>query len=112
MSGNFFTFCILFIAVLLETFGTALLYKSDQFTKLWPTLGMAGCYGASFFLLSLTLKSIPVGIAYSIWSALGIVLISLFGWLFFKQTLDFPALIGIVLITTGVVVINLFSNSL
>jgi small multidrug resistance pump len=72
---------------------------------------MAVCYGASFFFLSLVLRTLPVGIAYAIWSGLGIVLISMVGVFWFKQPLDFPALAGLGLIIAGVVVVNLFSKS-
>ena len=69
------------------------------------------CYGAAFYFLSLTLRTIPLGIAYAIWSALGIVLVSLIGLVVFGQKLDLPAVIGLGLIVAGVVVVNLFSNS-
>ena len=97
---------------MLEVIGTTLLQKSAQFTRLWPTLGMAACYLGAFWFLSLTLRTVPVGLAYAIWSGLGIVLISLIGWRVFGQALDPPAMIGIGLIIAGVVVINLFSKSM
>ncbi|MGO6903794.1 SMR family transporter, partial [Rhizobium ruizarguesonis] len=84
---------------------------SQQFTRIGPTALVVACYAAAFYCLSLTLKSIPVGIAYAIWSALGIVLISSVGLVFFKQRLDLPAIAGLGLIITGVVVVNLFSKS-
>ena len=99
-------------AIVLEVIGTTLLQKSAQFTRLWPTLGMAVCYLGSFWLLSLTLRTIPVGLAYAIWSGLGIVLISLIGWRVFGQALDLPAMIGLALIIAGVMVVNLFSKSM
>lgn len=70
------------------------------------------CYGASFFLLSLALRTLPVGIAYAIWSGLGIVLITLVGFFWFKQALDAPAVLGLGLILAGVVIVNVFSKSL
>ena len=73
---------------------------------------MAVCYLGSFWLLSLTLRTIPVGLAYAIWSGLGIVLISLIGWRVFGQALDLPAMIGLALIIAGVMVVNLFSKSM
>ena len=97
--------------IMFEVVGTSLLQASNQFTKPLPTLGMAICYGAAFFLLSHTLKSIPVGIAYAIWSGLGVVLISLIGLVAFKQKLDLPAIVGLIMIVGGVVVINLFSKA-
>jgi small multidrug resistance pump len=99
------------LAIGLEVVGTSLLQRSAQFTRLWPTLGMAICYIASFYLLSLSLRVLPLGIAYAIWSALGIVLIALIGLLVFGQKLDLPAVIGLALIVAGVVVVNLFSKT-
>lgn len=99
------------IAILAEVAGTLSLKASDGFTRLVPSLGVVLGYGLAFFLLSLTLKAIPVGIAYAIWSGVGIVLVSLLGWLFFRQSLDGPALIGIGLILAGVAVLNLFSKA-
>ncbi len=68
-------------------------------------------YGAAFYFLSLTLRTIPVGVAYAVWSGIGIVLISLIGWIVYRQSLDVPTIIGIALILAGVVVINLLSKS-
>jgi small multidrug resistance pump len=102
---------LLFAAIVLEVIGTTALQLSQQFTRIGPTVLVVACYAAAFYCLSLTLKSIPVGIAYAIWSALGIVLISSVGLVFFKQRLDLPAIAGLGLIITGVVVVNLFSKS-
>ncbi|TCB00976.1 QacE family quaternary ammonium compound efflux SMR transporter [Rhizobium leguminosarum bv. viciae] len=102
---------LLFAAIVLEVIGTTALQPSQQFTRIGPTALVVACYAAAFYCLSLTLKSIPVGIAYAIWSALGIVLISSVGLVFFKQRLDLPAIAGLGLIITGVVVVNLFSKS-
>lgn len=99
-------------AISLEIVGTTFLQKSEQFTKLAPSLTTAICYAGAFYLLSQTLKVIPIGLAYAIWSGLGIVAISAIGWVFFRQSLDIPAMLGIALIVAGVLVINLFSNSL
>ncbi len=99
------------IAILAETLGTSLLKLSDGFTRLWPSLGVLLGYGVSFYFLGQVLRDIPTGIAYAIWSGAGIVLITTIGWVFFKQTLDLPAFIGLGLIVAGVLVINLFSNS-
>jgi small multidrug resistance pump len=105
------TYAFLFTAIVLEVIGTSALKASEQFTKLLPILIMVACYGASFFFLSLVLRTLPVGIAYAIWSGLGIVLISMVGVIWFKQSLDLPALVGLGLIVAGVVVVNLFSKS-
>ncbi|MCA2409185.1 QacE family quaternary ammonium compound efflux SMR transporter [Rhizobium leguminosarum bv. viciae 248] len=102
---------LLFAAIVLEVIGTTALQLAQQFTRIGPTALVVACYAAAFYCLSLTLKSIPVGIAYAIWSALGIVLISSVGLVFFKQRLDLPAVVGLGLIITGVLVVNLFSRS-
>ena len=99
------------IAIVAEVIGTSALKASDGFTKLYPSLIVVVGYGVSFYCLSLTLRTIPIGIAYAIWSGVGIVLISLIGWLAFNQKLDLPALLGISLIAAGVAVLNLFSKS-
>lgn len=101
----------LIFAILFEIVGTSSLKVSEGFTKLLPTITTLVTYGVSFYFLSLTLKSIPIGIAYAIWSGVGIVLITLVGWVAFKQQIDLPAMIGIGLILSGVLVINIFSNS-
>lgn len=98
-------------AILLEVAGTTLLQMSQQFTRLWPTTGMALCYLAAFYLLSIALRQIPVGLAYAIWSGLGVVMIATIGAVLFKQKLDLPAIAGLTLIVSGVLVINLFSKS-
>ena len=98
-------------AIVCEVIGTSLLQASNQFSRPLPTVGMAVCYGAAFYLLSLTLKNMPVGLAYAIWSGLGVVLISAIGLVAFKQKLDLPAILGLVMIVGGVIVINLFSKS-
>ncbi|WP_425277591.1 DMT family transporter [Hyphomicrobium nitrativorans] len=106
------TYGALFAAIALEVVGTSFLQASQQFTRPLPTAIMAICYAASFYCLSISLKVIPVGIAYAIWSGLGIVLISAVGIVVFKQTLDTPALVGLGLIVAGVLVVNVFSNSI
>ncbi|ULG00775.1 small multidrug resistance (SMR) efflux transporter [Escherichia phage D2] len=83
----------------------------DPTKPLWPSVGTIICYCASFWLLAQTLAYIPTGIAYAIWSGVGIVLISLLSWGFFGQRLDLPAIIGMMLICAGVLVINLLSRS-
>ena len=99
------------IAIVTEVIGTSALKSADGFTRLLPSLVVVISYAISFYLLSLTLRSIPVGIVYAVWSGVGIVLLALIGALFFKQTLDTPAIIGVGLILAGVVVINLFSQA-
>ncbi len=99
------------IAIVAEVIATSALKSSESFTRLWPSLLTLAGYALAFYFLSLTLRSIPVGIAYALWSGVGIVLISLLGWWVHKQTLDLPALLGLGLIIAGVLVINLFSKS-
>ncbi len=101
----------LMAAVLAETIGTTALQASQQFTRLGPVLIVIAAYGASFFLMSLTLKVMPVGIVYAIWSGLGIVLIALIGFIVFGQRIDLPAVLGMAMILVGILVIHLFSNS-
>ncbi|KUM04062.1 QacE family quaternary ammonium compound efflux SMR transporter [Chromobacterium subtsugae] len=98
-------------AILSEVVATSALKASDGFTRLWPSLLTAGGYLLAFYLLSQTLREIPVGIAYALWSGIGIVLVSLIAWLLYGQKLDAAALAGMALIIAGVAVINLFSQS-
>ena len=105
------TWAALLGAIGFEVLGTTLLQQSQQVTRPWPTAGLALCYGLAFYLLTIALKQMPVGLAYAIWSGLGVVLISIIGLFLFKQKLDLPAVIGLVMIVGGVVVINLFSKS-
>lgn len=102
---------ILSLAILTEVIATSALKASDGFTRFWPSLVVVLGYGTAFFCLSITLRSIPVGVAYAIWSGLGVVLIALVAWLLFGQKLDLPALIGMALIVAGVLVMNLFSST-
>ena len=99
-------------AIGFEVIGTSALKASETFTRLVPSLVMAASYAASLFFLALSLRTVPVGIAYAVWAGLGIVLIALIGWLWFKQPLDLPALIGLTMIVGGVVVVNAFSQTL
>lgn len=99
-------------AIVLEVAGTTFLQMSHQFTRLVPTLLMATCYLIAFYFLTLAIKTIPVGLAYAIWSGLGIVLISLIGYVVFRQSLDLAALIGMGLIVVGVIIVNVFSKAM
>ena len=99
------------IAIVCEVIGTSALKASDGFTRLWPSVIVIVGYAAAFYFLSLTLKTIPVGVAYAVWAGAGVALIALIGWLYFGQTLDAPAIIGMLLIVAGVVVLNVFSDT-
>jgi len=104
-------YVLLAIAIAMEVIGTSFMKASSGFTRLVPSVVTVLAYIASFYLLAQTLNAIPTGIAYAIWSGAGIVLISLIGWVVFKQALDAPALIGMGLICAGVAVINVFSKA-
>lgn len=99
------------IAIVAEVIATTALKASDGFSRLVPSVIVVAGYAASFYFLAVTLKSIPVGVVYAIWSGVGIVLISLLGWTLFGQKLDWPAISGMTLIIAGVLVINLFSGA-
>ena len=99
------------IAIAAEVIATSALKAADGFTRLGPSLVVIAGYGIAFYFLSLALRGIPVGVAYAVWSGVGIVLISVIGWFAFGQTLDAAAVFGIGLIMAGVIVLNLFSRS-
>jgi small multidrug resistance pump len=99
------------IAIVAEVIATSFLKASDGFTKLLPSLAVVVGYSAAFFFLSLTLKEIPVGVAYAVWSGIGVTLIAAIGWVFLGQKLDAAAIAGMGLIVAGVVVLNLFSKA-
>ncbi len=99
------------IAIVSEVVATSALKASDGFSRLMPSVVVVVGYLLAFYFLSLTLKAIPIGIAYAIWAGLGIVLIAISSWLLYGQKLDFPAIAGMALIISGVAVINLFSTA-
>lgn len=105
------SYLFLAAAIVCEAIGTSFLNKTEQFSRPLPTIIFAVAMATSFYLLSFALKEIPIGIAYAIWSAVGIVLISLVGYFVYQQRLDLPAMLGIALIIVGVVIINLFSKA-
>lgn len=104
-------YLILILAVMAETAGTSALQASQQFTRFWPSVLVVVAYGLSFFLLSHTLRVMPVGVVYAIWSGLGIVFIAAIGYVIFGQKLDLPALLGMAMILAGIVIIQLFSRA-
>ncbi len=99
------------IAIIAEVSGTLALRASESFSRLMPSLIVVIGYALAFYCLSLTLKTIPVGIAYAIWSGAGIVLIAAFGYVVFSENLDWPALLGIGLIVAGIALLSVVSNS-
>lgn len=105
------SYVYLLIAIVAEVIATSALKQAEGFTKLGPSAIVVVGYCVAFFCLSLTLRTLPVGIAYAIWSGVGIVLVTGFAWVYYGQKLDLPALIGLGLIIAGVIVINLLSKS-
>lgn len=101
----------LIIAIIAEIVATNALKASEAFTRLWPSVLVVAAYATAFFFLSLTLRDIPVGIAYAIWSGAGIVLVTITAAVLFGQKPDLPAILGMALIICGVIVINVFSKS-
>ena len=102
---------LLYVAIISEVIATSALKSSDGFSQFWPSVIVIVGYAAAFYFLSLTLRTIPIGIAYAVWAGAGIVLMAIVAWIIFDQKLDLAAVIGIGLILSGVVVLNLFSNS-
>jgi len=105
------TYVWLIIAIAFEVIGTSALKETEGFTRLVPTIVSLVAYGFAFYFLALSLKALPMGVVYAIWSGAGIVFIAAIGWFVFRQALDAPALLGMALIIAGVAVINLFSKS-
>ncbi len=105
------TYLYLSIAIVAEVIATSALKASDGFTRLGPSLFVIVGYAVAFYFLSLTLRTMSIGVAYAVWCGAGIVLIALIGWFVLGQKLDVPALVGMALIVAGVAVINLFSKS-
>jgi len=102
----------LVIAIVAEVIATTALKASNEFTKLYPSLVVICGYSLAFYFMTLTLKTIPLGISYAIWSGVGIILIALSGAIFYKQIPDLAALLGMSLIIAGVVIIHVFSKTL
>lgn len=99
------------IAIIAEVLATTALKASEQFTKPLPTLVVVAGYGVAFYMLTLVLRTMPVGIAYAIWAGVGVLLVALAGAVIYREVPDLPAVIGMSLIVAGVVVINLFSGT-
>lgn len=99
------------IAIISEVIATNALKASEQFTRFWPSVIVVAGYASTFYFLSIALKYMPVGVANAIWAGTSIVLVALGGWLFFKQRLDAAAIVGMLLIISGVMVMSLLSKS-
>jgi len=104
-------FIFLGVAIVMEVIATTALKSSDSFTRLLPGFISIAGYCIAFWCLTITMRTLPTGVIYAIWSGAGIVLIGLAGWLVHGQKLDMPAIMGMGLIIAGVVIINLFSKS-
>ena len=99
------------LAIVAEVVATSALQASAGFTRLWPSVVVVLGYGVAFYCLSITLKTVPMGVAYALWSGLGIVLITVAGWVLYRQRVDTAALLGMALIVAGVAVMQLFSKT-
>lgn len=104
-------YLFLVLAIIFEVAWAILLKYTEGFTRLWPTVATITTYLAALYFLNLTVRTMPVGIAYAIWAGTGMVLIALLGVVVLKQHLDLPAIIGLMLIIAGVLVLNLGSKS-
>ena len=111
MSQTMLAYGFLAIAIVSEVTGATFLAKSEGFSKPLPTIITMICFGIAFYFLSQVIKTIPLGIAYAIWSGMGIVLTAIIGYFILGNKLDLPAIVGMSLIVLGVIVINLFSHS-
>ncbi len=105
------TYVYLAIAILAEVTATTALKATEEFTRLVPSVIAVTGYCIAIYFMTLVLRVIPVGITYAVWSGLGIVLVAISSYFLYKQTLDLPAMIGIGLIISGVIVLNVFSKS-
>lgn len=103
---------LLSVAIVAEVIATSTLKATEGFTRLWPSVIVVVCYETAFLLLALTLKRMPMGIVYAVWSGAGVALVTLAGWLVLGQALNTAALLGLALIIGGVVVINAFSSTM
>ena len=111
LGQKIYIFVLFAAAIISETAATLMIKESEQFTKLVPSSLSIGGYILSTYFLAIIVKTVPVGIAYAIWSACGMILIALLGCVLGKEKLDFAAILGIFLIVAGVLIIYLFSNS-
>jgi len=104
-----FSYLFLALAIISEVVATTSLSASNGLTRLWPSVMMIAGYGVAFVCLAFSLKTIPIGIAYAIWSGAGIILIAATGWYLYRQSLDWPAIIGLSLIIAGISIMQVFS---
>lgn len=105
-------YLFLLAAIVAEVIATTSLARSESFTRLFPSLVTIAGYAIAFWCLSFPLRVMPTGIVYAIWSGMGIVLISAVAWVWYRQSLDFAALVGMAFILLGVIIVNVFSRSI
>ena len=105
-------FIYLILGIIAETIATSSLIYTKEFSKLWPSIGVLALYVIGLFFLTLSLRTLPVGIAYALWAGLGIICVAILGFIFHKQKLDVFSIIGISLISIGILIISLFSKSI
>ena len=108
----YWNYAWLLVAIIFEVIATTALKETQGFTRLVPSLVTAAGYALAFYFLSLPLRTMPVGVVYAIWCGAGIILVTMIGWIWFRQALDCPALLGMGFIMAGVMIINLFSKTL
>lgn len=108
----YWNYAWLLVAIIFEVIATSALKETQGFTRLVPSLVTVAGYALAFYFLSLPLRTMPVGVVYAIWCGAGIILVTMIGWIWFRQALDFPALLGMGFIMAGVMTINLFSKTL
>jgi len=101
----------LILAIVAEVIATSTMKSTNEFTSFWPSVVVVLGYGAGFYFMAISMRVLPVGIIYAIWAGMGIVLVSIIGWIVYQQALDLEAMIGIALIIAGVIVINVFSKT-
>ena len=102
---------LLMVAIVAEVIATSMLKSTEGFSRLWPSVLVVVCYEIAFIGMSLSMKKIPIGVVYAVWSGVGVSLVTLVAWLFLGQSLDAAGLAGLGLIIGGVVVINVFSKT-
>jgi small multidrug resistance pump len=100
------------IAIVAEVIATSTMKATNEFTRFWPSVVVILGYGTGFYFMTISMRVLPIGIMYALWSGVGILVVSIMGWVIYRQALDIPAIIGMSFIIAGVVVINVFSKSI
>jgi len=100
------------IAIVAEVIATSTMKATNEFTRFWPSVVVILGYGTGFYFMTISMRVLPIGIMYALWSGVGILVVSIMGWVIYRQALDIPAIIGMSFIVAGVVIINVFSKSI